>query len=175
MKSHDDGSCTVPPQSQSGKERLLELFWIQGQQLRDSGSRVVPFCWRNWRSRFVDVQYEAGKSLDLILQEIDQSGIPSAQQSAFRERVDEHFPALFEHLIDLYGSRYDAYVHIRSLIQNLARFQAIEQPAPVPAKTNPWYQSQENVGIAVYVDLFAGDLQKLIDRIPYLEELGITY
>jgi len=38
-----------------------------------------------------------------------------------------------------------------------------------------WYQANRMVGAMCYVDLFAGDLQGIRDRIPYLTEMGITY
>ena len=38
-----------------------------------------------------------------------------------------------------------------------------------------WYRSSRMVGAMCYVDLFAGDLKKIRERIPYLSELGITY
>ena len=38
-----------------------------------------------------------------------------------------------------------------------------------------WYQSHRLVGAMCYVDLFAGDLGKLREHIPYLLELGINY
>jgi amylosucrase/maltose alpha-D-glucosyltransferase/alpha-amylase len=43
-------------------------------------------------------------------------------------------------------------------------------------ETDPyWYQSHRMVGAMCYVDLFSENLQGLIERIPYLTELGITY
>ena len=38
-----------------------------------------------------------------------------------------------------------------------------------------WFQQPQHVGMMLYVDLFAGNLQGLIDRIDYFKELGITY
>ncbi len=38
-----------------------------------------------------------------------------------------------------------------------------------------WYLRQDAVGMMLYVDLFAGDLQGLVKKIPYLKELGINY
>lgn len=123
----------------------------------------------------MDLGYEAGKTRDLILQEIDLTGIPPRRLAAFRERVDRHFPALFAHMLELYGTRYDAYLHIRRLMQSLASFQRQDPSPALPCDVTPWYQSQSQLGMAVYVDLFADDLRGLIARIPYLEKLGVTY
>jgi amylosucrase/maltose alpha-D-glucosyltransferase/alpha-amylase len=38
-----------------------------------------------------------------------------------------------------------------------------------------WYQSHRMIGAMCYVDLFAGDLGQLRERIPYLTELGVNY
>jgi glycosidase len=38
-----------------------------------------------------------------------------------------------------------------------------------------WYQSNQMLGGVCYVDLFAGNLQKLRSKIPYFKELGLTY
>ncbi len=41
---------------------------------------------------------------------------------------------------------------------------------------NPmWYMDKSMLGITLYTDLFANSLIGLIDKIPYLKELGITY
>jgi amylosucrase len=37
-----------------------------------------------------------------------------------------------------------------------------------------WFLSQQWVGMALYSDGFAGNLQGLNDRLPYLQELGIN-
>ncbi|HAX71991.1 MAG TPA: alpha-amylase [Firmicutes bacterium] len=38
-----------------------------------------------------------------------------------------------------------------------------------------WYHSEKMVGMMLYVDLFAGNIKGLHDKIDYLKELGITY
>ncbi len=38
-----------------------------------------------------------------------------------------------------------------------------------------WFQRPSMVGYSAYVDRFAGDIPGVIDRIPYLLELGVTY
>ena len=38
-----------------------------------------------------------------------------------------------------------------------------------------WFQSERMVGYVFYVDRFAGDLLGVLDRLDYLEELGVTY
>ena len=38
-----------------------------------------------------------------------------------------------------------------------------------------WFFNQDMVGMTLYVDLFAGDLKHLNDKVTYFEDLGITY
>ena len=38
-----------------------------------------------------------------------------------------------------------------------------------------WFQQPDQVGMMLYVDLFAGNLQGVIEHIDYFKELGITY
>jgi amylosucrase len=38
-----------------------------------------------------------------------------------------------------------------------------------------WFQSEQMLGGVCYVDLFAGDLAQLRTKIPYFQELGLTY
>ncbi len=38
-----------------------------------------------------------------------------------------------------------------------------------------WFQSEQMVGGVCYVDLFAGNLAGVRDKIPYFKELGLTY
>ncbi|MDV7142659.1 alpha-amylase family glycosyl hydrolase [Tropicimonas sp. TH_r6] len=124
----------------------------------------------------MDIHYESRKTLDLVLSETDLSALPARRRAAFINRLKAHFPALFEKFLQLYGSRYDAYVHIRNLVETLAAHQVEEHHAGLPVETDrPWYLGEDQVGMAVYVDLFGGDLKGMIARIPYLESLGITY
>jgi amylosucrase len=38
-----------------------------------------------------------------------------------------------------------------------------------------WFQQPKMVGYVCYVDRFAGTLRGIVDKIPYLQELGISY
>jgi amylosucrase len=43
------------------------------------------------------------------------------------------------------------------------------------ASTPDWFQGPEQVGYMCYVDRFAGSLDGVREKIPYLKELGVTY
>jgi amylosucrase len=99
---------------------------------------------------------------------------------AFTQRLSKRFPALFRLYIELYGSRYDFFFHIEDLLASLARAW-FERPADLrqldqAREHNPlWYQSNQMLGGVIYVDLFAGDLEGVRAKIPYFQELGLTY
>jgi amylosucrase len=126
---------------------------------------------------------QAASSLKRLLPRLD---------SRFRERVDDaewhgyvarlrrHFPRLFAHLFALYGESYDFFYHLEAILASTTEMW-IERPPDLKAldalrEADPsWYQSNRMVGAMCYVDLFAGDLKGLCERIPYLSELGVTY
>ena len=99
---------------------------------------------------------------------------------AFRARLLRHFPRLFERLFMLYGGQHDFYYHLESVLASATEMW-LTRPAELKAldamrETDPqWYQSNRMVGAMCYVDLFAGDVEGLRQRIPYLSELGVTY
>jgi amylosucrase len=99
---------------------------------------------------------------------------------AYTQRLRRHFPGLFERLHALYGKDHDFYYHLESILASATEMW-LDRPAELKAldamrEADPhWYQSSRMVGAMCYVDLFAGDLQGLRQRIPYLTELGITY
>jgi glycosidase len=98
----------------------------------------------------------------------------------FTGRLEKYFPALFNLYLELYGSRYDFFFHLEDLLLSLARswfaraadLRALDQAR----EADPlWFQSNQMLGAVCYVDLFAGDLEGLKSRIPYFQELGLTY
>ncbi|HZB94337.1 MAG TPA: alpha-amylase family protein, partial [Herpetosiphonaceae bacterium] len=99
---------------------------------------------------------------------------------AFETRLETYFERLFGPLLQLYGQRYDFFYHLESILEMVARM-CIERPAELKAfdarrEADPyWFQSQQMMGGVCYVDLFAGNLQGIRDKIPYFKELGLAY
>ncbi len=99
---------------------------------------------------------------------------------AFVHRIRRHFPRLFERLFALYGGHYDFFYHLEGILASATEMW-LERPGELKAldalrEADPhWYQSNRMVGAMCYVDLFAGDLNGVRERIPYLTEMGITY
>lgn len=99
---------------------------------------------------------------------------------AYSSRLRAHFASLFAPLVRLYGGQYDFFYHLESIVTMTARLWS-ERPAPLKAldrereECPTWFQSERMMGGVCYVDLFAGSLQNVRARIPYLKELGLTY
>ena len=98
----------------------------------------------------------------------------------FIQRLEQRFATLFTLYYDLYSSRYDFFFHLEDLLISLGRAW-FERPVDLRSldadrelKPN-WFQSNQMLGGVIYVDLFAGDLEGVRARIPYFQELGLTY
>ncbi len=122
----------------------------------------------------MNIDYEKQHTFDRIWPALRFTKWKKSDIAKFRRRYEAHFPELFDLLLPLYGNHYDLYFYLVKLSQHLAdayRHTAKE----LSSDEARWYQSENTIGMAVYVDLFAGDLKKLVKKIPYLKKLGITY
>jgi amylosucrase/maltose alpha-D-glucosyltransferase/alpha-amylase len=117
--------------------------------------------------------------LPLLEREFAQQADPGEWQSYVR-RLKKSFPRLFSRLYDLYHNHYDFYFHVEAILKTCTEMW-LHRPAELKAldamrEADPlWYQSQRMIGAMCYVDLFAGDLQRIKEKIPYLTEMNITY
>ncbi len=104
----------------------------------------------------------------------------------YQKQLEENMAALTAHLYELYGKRWDFYqilsrlesIMKKAAAQRVGTFMEIadrEATGTSASQGFPWYLSQKTVGMMLYVDLFAGNLQGLIQKIPYLKELGVNY
>jgi amylosucrase len=98
----------------------------------------------------------------------------------FSQRLDGEFRRLAELLWELYGGRPDYAFQVERLVAEV--FEAFSQRDDRlkardrdRAPESGWFMSETQVGAVAYVDLFAGSLDGIVGRIPYLKELGITY
>lgn len=106
--------------------------------------------------------------------------VGSTEWKSFIIRLEEHFPSLFRQLLELYGSHFDFYYHLERLLVVMAESFLHREPelksSDAIREADPaWIQSGHLIGAMTYVDLFADDLVKLRERLPYLQELGVTY
>lgn len=115
-----------------------------------------------------------------LLERSHPEAVKSPEWEAFAFRLEESFPTLLRQLLALYGHHFDFYYHLERLLEIMAEAWLERSPEwksiDVMREADPsWYQSGNLIGAVAYVDLFAGNLAGLQQRIPYLKELGITY
>ena len=132
-----------------------------------------------------DLKKEAQRSLDRLLPSLTREFSEAAEQSpdqwaAFITRLQRHFFNLFSILLHLYGEQYDFFYHLESLMQILAQSWVTRSPQLKALddlrENHPrWYQDHKMLAGVCYIDLFAGNLAGLRQKIPYFKELGLTY
>ena len=97
----------------------------------------------------------------------------------FRARVERWWPDLIDALEALYGTEIGA-ATAAELLAIAEQSYAVRPPA-LHARDlertlhSDWLQDPSMIGYAAYTERMAGDLRGLIDQIPYLRELGVTY
>lgn len=118
--------------------------------------------------------------LQALLEKRYPEEIRSPEWEGFQYRLEETFPTLLRHLLELYGHHFDFYYHLERLLEVMADAW-LERPPDwkstdaMREADRTWFKSGHLIGAMAYVDLFAGDLKGLQEQIPYLKELGITY
>jgi amylosucrase len=97
----------------------------------------------------------------------------------FYTRLGANFYAIHSLFAHLYGHREDFFEQITYLVERLARAY-IERPDDLKhldmrrEEDHNWFLSQDLVGMAMYAEGFARDLQGLTSHLPYLSELGVN-
>ncbi|MGL4766796.1 MAG: alpha-amylase family glycosyl hydrolase [Formosimonas sp.] len=123
--------------------------------------------------------FTPSQQIEMAVQHV-RSQLAQPIHAEFDTRLREHLPALLRELHAVYGTRTDFLDFVCSLIQMAQRSDA-ERPAALKAQdaqreAQPdWFASEKMVGGVCYVDLFAGNLQGIVAKIPYFKELGLTY
>lgn len=97
----------------------------------------------------------------------------------FYTRLGANFYAIHSLFHLLYGERGDFKEQMVSLVETLAsryieRAPHLRKSDLEREKNYNWFLSQKWVGMAMYCDRFAEDLQGLRSKLPYLQELGIN-
>lgn len=116
--------------------------------------------------------------LNDILDELDHE-VCREDLRHFFTRLGANFYAIHSLFFHLYGHREDFKTQMVHLTERLARAY-IDRPAALKQldmareEDHNWFLSQQWVGMALYSDGFAGNLQGLNERLPYLQELGIN-
>ncbi|NPV86165.1 MAG: amylosucrase [Anaerolineae bacterium] len=133
----------------------------------------------------MDLSYHAKRTFQRLYPSLEEHFASFAvnqpdEWKAFTCRLERHFEPLFGILYQLYGNVYDFYYYLEQLLICMA--EAWEQRSrelkdlDAEREQNPhWFQSNQMLGGVCYVDLFAGKLRGICEKIPYFKELGLTY
>jgi amylosucrase len=97
----------------------------------------------------------------------------------FYTRLGANFYAIHSLFVRLYGSRADFFEQMTALVDRLARAyidrpEELERIDMAREEDHNWFLSQDIVGMALYCDGFAHNLQGVESRLPYLSELGVN-
>ena len=97
----------------------------------------------------------------------------------FYTRLGANFYAIYSLFHHLYGKREDFTEQMVRLVEVMAtnyiyRHPDLKKLDIKREKNHNWFLSQEWVGMALYADGFAGDLEGLRSHLGYLQELGIN-
>lgn len=136
----------------------------------------------------IDFAYEAERSLKRIRPKIlDRIERSESSRFSTEERIEvidarlaEHWERLFILLHRLYGSHYDFFYYLESILLTaidcwLGRPDDLYD-LDIRRENDPgWYLSNDMAGGSLYVDLFSGDLPRLREKIPYFQDLGLSY
>ncbi len=103
-----------------------------------------------------------------------------AERELFDLRLKRSFSDLAEPYWALYGHRADATERFDGLLARLAAAW-VDRPDPLRHRDlevdlePDWFLREDMVGYVFYLDRFNGNLRGLLERLDYLEELGVTY
>ena len=102
------------------------------------------------------------------------------KDAAFQERFTANLDDIYTHFHGIYGSHPLAAELFQSLLNSicqshLERSAALKKRDIAKEKKGTWFLSQDLVGMSLYVDRFAGQINKLPSKLPYLEKLGVNF
>jgi len=117
--------------------------------------------------------------LNEILVELDPEIIKQPKMRYFYTRLGANFYAIHSLFHLLYGDRDDFKVHMQRLVetmalQYIARSEPLKETDLERENDHNWFLSQQWVGMALYSDGFAENLQGLKSKLHYLQELGVN-
>lgn len=131
-----------------------------------------------------DLAFEAQLTLKRLLPRVlavwPETSVSDEETQQFLKRLQDHWPALFSLLYELYGNRYDFFFHLEEILITVAkswkeRPETLRKVDELRIHDPNWFQSEQIVGGALYVDLFSENLGRLREHISYFKDLGLTY
>ncbi|NHC46256.1 alpha-amylase family protein [Motilibacter aurantiacus] len=107
------------------------------------------------------------------------AGLPEHRRELFAVRLDRWWADLHAGLAAAYGQPAAGDLALRVVRLAAAAYRArdpeLHRLDQARTLEPDWFQSPRMLGYAAYADRFAGDLAGVRQRIPYLQELGVTY
>jgi amylosucrase len=100
--------------------------------------------------------------------------------AAFHTRLARFFTELRDPLAAVYGDDPRLEPELAALLESVARSAAARSPELRSLDhereiTPDWLQREQALGYVAYADRFAGTLQGVREKLPYLQELGVSY
>ncbi len=125
---------------------------------------------------------QAKASFDKLQQSLKPAlkGLTKRDKELFLIRLERYFQNLFDGLYPIYGHRPDFDGFLSRLVGLMASYYR-ERPEDLKALdferdlTPDWFQRETMVGYVFYVERFADSIKGILDKLDYLEELGVTY
>jgi amylosucrase len=107
-------------------------------------------------------------------------GMDPLEQEIFRIHFKQHLDDALRPLSNLYGGRQDFEACVIRFIDIVAhayakRPQELRLLDLARSSEPDWFQQSKMIGFVCYTDRFAGTLKEAASKIPYLQELGVTY
>ncbi|QDT04287.1 Amylosucrase [Rubripirellula lacrimiformis] len=131
-----------------------------------------------------DLSFEGQLTLERLLPRLEtvwqSADVSASVREEFESRLLQQWDKLFRLLHELYGNRYDFFYHLEQILLTAATAWA-ERPECLREVDRHrviepnWFESEQVVGGALYVDLFSENLGRLREHIGYFKQLGLTY
>ncbi len=123
-------------------------------------------------------QEQLGQALPARIQELLDKA-PHARAEVLRGRLNTEMPVLHDRLARLYGSNPNFSQWLNQMVVRAVEI-ALARPDDLWAldsqrSSNANWHANGSLGYCAYADKFAGDLAGVHQRIPHLQELGVTY
>jgi amylosucrase len=104
---------------------------------------------------------------------------PAGRAEVLRQRIRKQAPIIENRLIGTYGDTTRIHALSEQLITAAVNIALAREKSlwdqDLYRQAHPQWHQQGAVGYTAYVDQFAGTLRGVIDRIDYLQSLGVTY
>lgn len=112
------------------------------------------------------------------------SKLAPGMRSSIEARLAKHLSDLYQTLQALYGNQFSNEAAFATWLTELlqvageaiaARPESLQALDDARSADKNWFAKENMLGYCCYVDRFAGDLRGVQQRIPHLQELGVTY